>query len=111
MPDLPDAHSGLPKPIERRLIRPHAETAAGRVGASAAVRALGVLLRKHPRAALDMFGAALAQAAHAGAGEVKRKFRKKNPADDAPPEPPKLDKRKLKELEKALREERRNAEG
>ena len=132
MAELPDARSGLPKPIERTLVRPYADTALHRVGVAAAVRALGVLVRKHPRAAVNMFGAAIVQAGRTGFAEVKKKLtpaRKRRPAapalkrqparqpavNTAPPgdpEPvppsnalPELDKKQLRALLKALEED------
>lgn len=76
MPDdpLPDAHSGLPRPVERLLMRPYAETAKGRIGASATLRALSVLVRKHPKAAFDMLRAGATQAGRTGLGEIKGKL-------------------------------------
>ena len=111
MAKLPDARSGLPKPIERTLVRPYSDTALHRVGVAAAVRALGVLVRKHPRAALDMAGAALLQAGRTGYAEVKGKLLPAAPepppepsADPSPP-PAKLDKEQAHALRKALEKE------
>lgn len=77
---LPDAHSGLPKPVERLLMRPYADSARGRIGASAALRALGVLVRKHPKAAFDMVTAGAAQAGRTGLTEIKGKLFGRKPA-------------------------------
>ena len=120
--ELPDARSGLPKPLERRLIRPYADTFLHRVGAAAAVRALGVLVRKHPRTALELLGAALAQAGRTGLAEVKRKVAPNKAetvageAAEAAPDAaaqaePSIDKRQLKVLRQALKEAEREDPG
>jgi hypothetical protein len=108
---IPDARSGLPKPLERRLLKPYADTMMHRMEAAAAVRALGVLIRKHPRAALDMLGSGLAQAGRVGIKELKRKFSRaprkaERPAPiEAPrPEMAKLTKKELRKLCRALAE-------
>lgn len=80
---LPDAHSGLPKPVERLLMRPYAGSATGRIGASATLRALGVLVRKHPKAAFDMLRAGAAQAGRTSFGEIKGKLFPRKAEDGA----------------------------
>jgi hypothetical protein len=101
---IPDAHSGLPKPIERRLVSPYSGTFLGRIGAAAVVRALGVLLRKHPRAALHIVGAGALQAAKATYTETKKTLLSRSqPSAAHQPRPiTKIDKQKLKALRKAL---------
>lgn len=98
--ELPDARSGLPKPLERRLLRAYADTALHRMGAAAVLRALGVLVRKHPGAAFDAARAAIAQAGRVGYGELKHALlgRREQPS----PESPRLGKRKLRRLRKML---------
>ena len=92
MPDdpLPDAHSGLPKPVERLLMRPYAGSARGRIGASATLRALGVLVRRHPKAAFDMLRAGAAQAGRIGLGEIKGKLFPRRAEDRTGEVPPEL---------------------
>ena len=53
------ARSGLPRPVERWLLRRHDETALQRITSTAVMRALGVLLRHYPGAAAGVLGAAL----------------------------------------------------
>jgi hypothetical protein len=62
----------LPQPIERMVLRRYKGSAGSRLGAAVTLRALGVLLRDHPKAALDMAGAGLAQAGRSGFEEVKK---------------------------------------
>ena len=52
----------------------YGKSAAGRVGAAAVLRALGVLVRHHPRAAVSVAGAGLKEAGRAGIGEIKEKL-------------------------------------
>lgn len=108
---IPDARSGLPKSIERRLVAPYADSFLGRISAAASVRALGVLIRKHPKAALHMVGAGLAQAARTGWTETKRAIvdRPAHPGTAEISEPEhrvtKLDKRKMRQLRRILEEQ------
>ena len=101
---LPDAHSGLPKPIEQRLVSPYSDTFLGRVGAAAVVRALGVLVRKHPRAALHIAGAGALQAAKTSYSETKKAIfgRSSEMSAEQPRALTKVDKKKLRELRKLL---------
>ena len=101
---IPDAHSGLPKPIERRLVSPYSETFLGRIGAAAVVRALGVLVRKHPRAALHIAGAGVLQAAKTSYAETKKAlFSTSQESAEKESRPvTKIDKKKLKALRRAL---------
>ncbi|MGK6316082.1 hypothetical protein [Neorhizobium sp. DT-125] len=68
----------------------YGKTAAGRVGTAAMLRALSVLVRHHPRAALDMAGAGLKQAGRSGFEEVKEALtphsldRKEHASSDPP---------------------------
>ena len=68
----PDARSHLPRRIERRLLRRYATSAFGRIGSTAVLRALSVLVRRHPRAALDAASAGFAQAARTTFHEIKQ---------------------------------------
>ncbi|OHV83793.1 hypothetical protein [Rhizobium sp. LCM 4573] len=52
----------------------YGNSAAGRIGAAATLRALGVLLRDHPRTAVEMAGAGLVEAGRVGLGEIKEKL-------------------------------------
>jgi hypothetical protein len=67
---VPDLDTGLPHALERRLIRRYGRSAGGRMRLAAAVRALVVLVRRHPRAALDMAGAGMVQASRTGVREL-----------------------------------------
>jgi hypothetical protein len=58
--------TGLPTPIERRLVGRYGRTVAGRAGLAAAIKALSVLIRRHPHAALDMAAAAAVKAGRVG---------------------------------------------
>jgi len=58
--------TGLPAPLERRLIDRYGRTASGRITLAAAAKALSVLLKRHPRAALDMAAAAAVKAGRVG---------------------------------------------
>ena len=82
---IPRVRSGLPRPLERRLMRKYGRTTAGRMKMAAALRALAVLIRRHPRAALDMAGAGLVQAGRVGLQDLTRRelrrFRKLLDAD------------------------------
>jgi hypothetical protein len=87
-------HSGLPRPIERMVLRRYKGSAGSRLGAAVTLRALGVLLRDHPKTALEIAGASLAQAGRSGFDEVKKavlpsdrqKKRDDTSAEDAGPE-------------------------
>ena len=72
--DLPDARSHLPRPVERRLLKPYAGSALGRVTSGSALRALSVLVRKHPKAALHVFASGTATAGRIGWSEVRHKL-------------------------------------
>jgi hypothetical protein len=61
-----DALTGLPKRVDRRLARRYGKTATGRMKLAAAAKALSVLLRRHPKAALDMAAAAALAAGRVG---------------------------------------------
>ena len=56
--------------MERWLLRSHSDTAFERITSTALLRALGVLLRRHPGAALSMLRAGAAQAGRASVSEV-----------------------------------------
>jgi hypothetical protein len=60
-PAIPEAHSGLPRGIERHLLAPYAEGWMRRALAAGMMRAFGRLLTRHPRVALDVTAAGAAQ--------------------------------------------------
>jgi hypothetical protein len=62
----------LSRAIKARLLKRFGGTARSRIGASAGLRALSVLLKRHPDAALDMAGAAALDAGRSGLSELKR---------------------------------------
>ncbi|WP_254027226.1 hypothetical protein [Mesorhizobium ventifaucium] len=91
----------MPKFVERRLLQPYSDTILHRVEGAAAVRALGVLIRKHPRTALDMLGSGLAQAGLVGIREIKNKIKGEHP-QAARAGMPKLTKRQLRRLARTV---------
>lgn len=77
-----DSLTGLPRAVELRVLDRYGGTKARRVGIAAIVKALSVLLRRHPRAALDMAAAAALQAGRAGVQEMTgalRRFERAEP--------------------------------
>ncbi len=93
--------TGLPGPVERRLVNRYGRTAAGRVGLAAAVKALSVLIRRHPRAAVDMAAAAAVKAGRVGVqGLTDRLGRLERPT---PPRRP-LSRREVRRFLDVLRE-------
>ena len=60
------AVTGLPAPVERRLMDRHGRTVPARIALAAAVKALSVLVKRHPGAALDMAAAAAVKAGRVG---------------------------------------------
>lgn len=118
----PQARSGLPGPLERRLLKPYCGSATGRVGASAVLRALSVLVRRHPRAALDALWAGAVQAGRTGLQEARHTLAPPSqPAD--PPLPPgereearrelfeRLGRRELRQLRKFVAKAQRRRPG
>jgi hypothetical protein len=84
------AGSGLPRPVERALMRRYGATTAGRMKAAGVMRALVVLLGRHPRAALDMAGAGLLQASRVGVRDLTRRLARydREAATKPPARPP-----------------------
>ena len=66
--------TGLPKPIERWLLSSWQGSAMKRIEGAVAVRALGIIIRKHPGAAAHALAAGLAQGGRTGVEEIKRKI-------------------------------------
>ncbi len=60
--------------MERRLIDRYGRTASGRITLAAAAKALSVLLKRHPRAALDMAAAAAVKAGRVGVHTVAERL-------------------------------------
>jgi hypothetical protein len=58
--------TGLPRPVERRLMKRYGSGTARRMGLAAALKALTVLVKRHPRAALDAAAAAAISAGRVG---------------------------------------------
>jgi hypothetical protein len=69
-----EAKSGLPRHVERQLMRHYGQTPAGRIRLAAVLRALGVLARRHPKATLDALGAGAVQAARTGVRELNQRL-------------------------------------
>jgi hypothetical protein len=85
MAKTPAARTHLPRALERRLLKPYAGSMLGRVASGAVARALSVLLRKHPRAALHAVAAGFAAAGRIGWGEARTKASAllgRDPAED-----------------------------
>jgi hypothetical protein len=101
--------SGLPRALERRLARRYGRTAAGRVTASAALRAVRVLLRQPPRTAPEMAGVGgLVQAARSGVQELTAGVESLEPAEAEVPTPaaaPALSRDELRRFRRRLRQE------
>ena len=94
--------TGLPRPVERRLVRRYGKTATGRMTLAAAVKALSVLVRRHPKAALDMAAAAALKAGRVGVqGLTERLGRLERPAAAEPRRP--LSRRERRRFLRALR--------
>jgi hypothetical protein len=75
---------GGPGRLERALVRRYGRTPGSRIRLAAAVRALAVLVRRHPRAAADMAAAGAIQAARTGVRELHARLG----AWERPAEPP-----------------------
>jgi hypothetical protein len=96
-----EAKSGLPLQVERRLMRHYGRTPAGRIKLAAALRALGVLVRRHPKATLDMLGAGAVQAARVGVQELTHRLSRYD-RDEAAPERRRLTPREWRRFRKLL---------
>ena len=77
-------------------MRKYGRTTAGRMKMAAALRALAVLIGRHPRAALDMAGAGLVQAGRVGVQDLTRRLERfdrgaDDPEAEEPEEPAKTD--------------------
>ena len=71
---VPEARSGLPRPLERRLMKRYGRHRRRADQAGRGAQGAGVLVRHHPRAALEMLGAGAIQAGRAGVQELTRKL-------------------------------------
>ena len=87
--------TGLPRPVDRRLVRRYGKTATARMKLAAAAKALSVLLRRHPKAALDMAAAAAVAAGRVGVRGLTNRVARldRHPHRPAPTEPPRRLKR------------------
>jgi hypothetical protein len=56
------------------VMKRYGKSATGRIGTAAVLRALAVLIRRHPGAAFDMLGAGITEAGRSGVAELKDKF-------------------------------------
>jgi hypothetical protein len=83
--DDPDPGGGRPGPLERRLMRRYGRGTLGRMKVAAGFRALSVLLRRHPRAALDMAGSGLVHAGRVGVRDLTRRLRRYDRSGARPP--------------------------
>jgi hypothetical protein len=71
---VPHARTGLPRSLERRLLKPYADTLFGRIWSAGALRSISVLVRHHPRAALHVVGSGVLEAGKASLEEVTHVF-------------------------------------
>jgi hypothetical protein len=100
-PEAPDLDTGLPRALERRLARRYGRSAGRRVRLAAALRAIVVLVRRHPRAVLDMAGAGMVQASRTGVRELTARLgRYDRPAVARPRRP--LTRRELRAFRRLL---------
>jgi hypothetical protein len=76
--------TGLPRPVERRLMRRYGRSTAGRMGLAAAVKALTVLVKRHPRATLDAAAAAAVSASRVGVQGLTERLGRLERAAQAP---------------------------
>ena len=94
-------------------MRRYGKGPGGRMATAAAVRALAVLLRRHPRAAIDMAGAGLWAAGRVGVDELKHWVAPKHPRALREARkrrgPTRLKARDKRRLRKALAEDARAA--
>ena len=85
---------GLPRPLERYLLRGHDRTLAQRMKSAAAVRAIGVLVRHHPGAVAEALGAGVVRAGRVGVSELRDSLERRErkalsaPEGDEPPAVP-----------------------
>lgn len=96
---------GLPRAVERRIVHHLSDTALGRIEAAAAIRALGVLVRRHPGAAADALGAGLVHAGRAGVAELRRRL--DEPRATPAPRPARLTGKDRRRLIRALKRDAR----
>jgi hypothetical protein len=68
---LPETRSGIPHFLENRLVGNTGDSAFARMIAAGKLRAIGVLLRKHPGAVFDALSAGIWQAGRVGVEELR----------------------------------------
>jgi len=85
--------TGLPRPVDRRLVRRYGKTATARMKLAAAAKALSVLLRRHPKAALDMAAAAAVAAGRVGVRGLTNRLARLDRRDAHEPAPTELPRR------------------
>jgi hypothetical protein len=93
-----EARSGLPPVLERALMRRYGRTAAGRMRAAGALRALGVLLRRHPKAAAEALGAGVLRAGRVGVADLAARLSKRAPRPARQPRPTRAELRRLRRV-------------
>jgi len=85
-------------------MRHYGRTPGGRIKLAAALKALAVLLRRHPRAALDMASAGVIQAGRAGVHELTDRLRRFEPHDEPRSRPRQpLSRREMRQFRKRLK--------
>ena len=99
---IPRAESGLPRPLERAVMRRYGKTTGSKMKTAGMLRALGVLLRRHPKAALDAAGAGVLQAGRVGVQDLTRRLSPFDPAARESDPHPRMSRRELLRFAKAL---------
>jgi hypothetical protein len=99
--EVPHLDTGLPHALERRLVRRYGRSAGGRMRLAAALRALVVLVRRHPRAALDVAGAGMIQASRTGMRELTARLGSYDRSVAAAPRP-RLTRREMRAFRRLL---------
>jgi histone H3/H4 len=96
--------TGLPRPVDRRLARRYGKSATGRMKLAAAAKALSVLLRRHPKAALDMAAAAALAAGRVGVRGLTDRLGRLDRGAPVPEPPRPLSRRERRRFLRLLRQ-------
>jgi len=80
-----EAITGLPRPLDRRLVKRYGQSTPARIKLAAGMKALSVLLRRHPGAALDMAAAAALKAGQLGVHAMVERLERVPTSDQTTP--------------------------
>ena len=94
--------AGRPGRIEGRLLSRYGRTTPARLGLAAVVKAVAVLVRRHPRAALDAAAAGLVHAGRVGVHDLTERLRGPEKTGEEPPRPRPLSKTELRRFVRLL---------